>query len=59
MPSIPGDYGGAGLAISSRDTAIIVGIRLGEHISDDGTSYGRFTSLPDALTALAVSARHG
>ena len=53
-PSIPGDSGGT-VWHGAAGRAIIVGIWLAERISDDNTSYGRFTTLPDALFGLAVS----
>lgn len=55
MPaSIPGDSGGPVWQLSRGETAIIVGIWLGEHITADGVSYGRFTTLPDAIANLAI-----
>lgn len=54
MPaSIPGDSGGPVWTLRDGG-AVIVGLWLGEHITADGTSYGRFGALSDAIEGLAL-----
>ncbi|WP_006243432.1 hypothetical protein [Mycolicibacterium tusciae] len=60
MPeSVPGDSGAPVWQPASDGTATIVGIWLGEHHTHSGTRTGRFTSLTESLTELAVTGLQG
>lgn len=60
MPeSVPGDSGAPVWQPASDGTATIVGIWLGEHHTHSGTRTGRFTSLTESLTELAITGLQG